>query len=276
MTLAFVAVYAVSAQEKPTPDEKAESVLLLDQALAHMQRMELREADSDRAVELVGRSLLNYGDSARANQNGTVWAFGKEGRPAAILELYQGTQAMAPWIHAVSLTGDHLIVMRTQTGTDWRPEKTQIKPVPFDKAPAPEDRETRRLRQVKELARCFSAHEYWDPDNSRFELRLLEQPVLRYQNAKEGIHDGAVFLLAHGTNPEVILLIEALGEKFDAARWHYSLARLGSAELHVEIDGREVWKQDRTPGIAGRPIDPYWIFSSPSEAAATPTPEPKK
>ena len=82
--------------------------------------------------------------------------------------------------------------------------------------------------------------------------------------------------MAHGNNPEVILLIEALGDKADAARWHYSLSRLGSAELRVEIDGKEVWRQDRTPGIVGRPIDPYWIFTSPSEAAAAPTPEPKK
>ena len=64
----------------------------------------------------------------------------------------------------------------------------------------------------------------------------------------------------------MILLIEALGEKLEAARWHYSLARLGSAELHVEIDGKEVWKRERTPGVVGKSSDPYWLFLSPIEA----------
>jgi hypothetical protein len=28
----------------------------------------------------------------------------------------------------------------------------------------------------------------------------------------------------------------------------------------VELDGKEVWKQERTPGIVGEPTDPYWMF----------------
>jgi hypothetical protein len=55
-------------------------------------------------------------------------------------------------------------------------------------------------------------------------------------------------------------LIEALGEKLPGARWHFSAARLGSAELHLQLDGKEVWERKRTPGVVGRPTDPYWLF----------------
>jgi hypothetical protein len=134
--------------------------------------------------------------------------------------------------------------------------------VAFPDATSPDDRQTARTRQLKDLARRLSAHEFWDPDNSRFELRLLVQPVLRYAEPDNKVHDGAAFVLAHGTNPEVLVLIEALGESLEKSRWHYSLARLGSAELHVAIDGKEVWKRDRTPGVVGRPTDPYWLFMS--------------
>ena len=48
-----------------------------------------------------------------------------------------------------------------------------------------------------------------------------------------GVVCGAAFILAHDTNPEIVLLIEALGEKVPGARWHFSAARLGSAELHL-------------------------------------------
>ena len=70
---------------------------------------------------------------------------------------------------------------------------------------------------------------------------------------------GAVFVLAHGTNPEVLIQIEAHADE-QPPRWRYSLARLGSAEMHVSLDSKEVWTQDRTPGIVGQPVDPYWLL----------------
>lgn len=259
-----VMVYGQEA-DKPTTDNDGESILA--KAKDHMGRFEMRMARGEEEIKLYPRPVLTYGDSARANKNGTLWAFGVSGRPLAILELYQGIGADTRWVHAVSLTGRSTITMKTPLAAAWTPAAIQIEPAAFDDAPAPLDREQRRISQLKELARRFTAHEFWDPENSRFELRLLAQPVHRYKDPQAGIHDGAVFILAHGTNPEVILLIEAIGPKPEAARWHYSLARLGSAELHVELDGKEVWKQGRTPGVVGLATDPYWLFLTPSEQA---------
>jgi hypothetical protein len=75
-------------------------------------------------------------------------------------------------------------------------------------------------------------------------------------------------------SPQVTTLaageLRQAGDSLDKARWHYSFARLGSAELHVELDGREVWKQERTPGVVGRPTDPYWLFMTPAETPLEP------
>jgi hypothetical protein len=115
---------------------------------------------------------------------------------------------------------------------------------------------------MKEISRRFEAHEYWDPNNSRFELRLLVQPIHRFRDESAKRVDGAVFVLAHGTNPEVLLQIEAHTDQ-QASRWKYSLVRLGSAELHVLLDGKEVWVEQRTPGVVGQPTDPYWLLVTP-------------
>jgi hypothetical protein len=263
LLLLALATAAVTAQEKTQSPRPDEGPRILKHAADHMQELQMRLAeDSNDVVELVDRPLLTYGDSARANKNGTLWAFGKSGRPLAVVELYQGLEPNARWVHAITLTGPQRIKMKTPAGTAWSPEKTQIEPTPFPGVAGPEVKEPLRLRQMKDLARRFAAHEFWNPDNSRFELRLLVQPVLRYRDPAKKIHDGAVFVLAHGTNPEVILLIEALGDSLEASRWHYSLARLGSAELHVALDGKEVWEQGRTPGVVGQPTDPYWLFFS--------------
>lgn len=258
----------VAAQDetKDKPDEERKA--RLRRVHEHMQKFVMRRANSQKDDNaLIDQPLLTYGDSARANENGTLWAWGKAGRPAAFLELYQGTGVNARWVHAVTLTASERVTMKTPLTTSWQPEKTQIEPTPFAGAAVPDEKETVRLRQIKDLSRRFTAHEFWDPDNSRFELRLLVQPVHRYRDAAAQIQDGAAFVLAHGTNPEVILLLEAIGKTPGESRWHYSLARLGSAELHVEIDGKEVWKRERAPGVVGRPTDPYWLFFSPVEAS---------
>ncbi len=285
----------IAAQESEAKPAADESQARLRRAAEHMKAFQMRLAESkeapsakpttkpkapsetndsakdsdakadDNIVELIDRPLLTYGDSARANENGTLWAFGKSGRPAAFLELFHRTGGKT-WTHAVTLTSGQLVVMTTSLHARWAPEKIQIEPTRLPGASPPHAKQAMRTRQMKELARRFTAHEFWNPENSRFELRLLVQPVHRYSDAKTGLHDGAVFILAHGTNPEVILLIEALGERLETARWHYSLARVGSAELHVELDGKEVWKRERTPGVVGKSSDPYWLFLSPVEA----------
>jgi hypothetical protein len=263
LLLLALATAAVAAQEKTQEPASDEGPKILKHAADHMQELQMRLAeDSDDPVELYDRPLLTYGDSARANKNGTLWAFGKSGRPLAVLELYQGLEPNARWVHAVTLTGRQRIKMKTPSGFTWSPDKTQIEPAPFKSVAGTEAKEPLRLRQMKDLARRFTAHEFWNPDNSRFELRLLVQPVLRYRDPAKKIHDGTVFVLAHGTNPEVILLIEAIGQKLEDPAGTYSLARLGSAELHVALDGAEIWEQGRTPGVVGQPTDPYWLFFS--------------
>lgn len=245
-------------------DEQGSLPDALQLAAEHMDLCEMRLAeDPQQVVPRRQNPLLTFGDAARQNRNGTLWAFG-EGRPAAFLELYQGTEPQAPWVHAVTLTGMQRVILKTPTSSFWRPATTQIEPTPVPDAPAPAEREPIRLRQMKEIARRFTAHEFWNPDNSRFELRLLVQPVHRYRDEAAGVLDGAAFVLAHGTNPEVILLIEAHGPDVARAQWRYALARIGSAEFHVELDGAEVWRRSRTPGVVGTPDDPYWLFVTPS------------
>ena len=258
---------AAPATSPRAAEDEGEGEDLVKQAAAHMSTMRMRRVDKSAAVELVDRSLLTYGDAARSNQNGSLWAFGKTGRPLAMVELYQGTEANPSWIHALTLTGTGRIALKTPVATEWQPETIQIKPAAIPRAGAPHDKETMRLRQMKMAARRFTGHEFWAPDNSRFELRLLVQPVHRYSDPEAGIQDGAVFVLAHGTNPETLLLIEALGKTVEESTWHYSLARLGSAELHIELDGVEVWQRERTPGVVGKPTDPYWLFWVPVKPA---------
>jgi hypothetical protein len=96
-----------------------------------------------------------------------------------------------------------------------------------------------RTLQLKQLARRFDAHQFWD--EQRYELRLLPQSLYRYEDEKAGILDGAIYALVHGTNPEVLLLIEAQASGDNAAQWKVAFGSLAAARCVVRLDGKEIW-----------------------------------
>ncbi len=255
VALTFVARADDDSPKKPEPSTTVKV------AHEHMTEINVRSLAKgrDAAVELLPNPLLTYGDATRNNEAGTLWAWGKSGRPVAFLELYRNVGKNEPWVHALTLTSPELIQLTGPNGNHWTPKKSHFALKDIPNAPEVGNKPAIRLRQMKEISRRFEAHEFWEPNNSRFEMRLLVQPVHRYQDEAAKLLDGAVFVLAHGTNPEVLIQIEADAIE-QPPRWRYSFARLGSAELHVLFDGQEVWTEPRTPNIVGQPVDPYWLF----------------
>ncbi|HEX5444589.1 MAG TPA: hypothetical protein VFW87_12195 [Pirellulales bacterium] len=213
------------------------------------------------ATKLIEEPLLRFNDTARFDLDGTVWGWG-EGRPAALMELYPKSDPPGVWVYVFTSLSAGPLDAKVAIGAqrwNWAPKTAGFVAQSFPKAPPPADKPALRLRQMKELARRLTAHEFWDPDNSRFELRLLAQPVHRYQDAAAGVADAAIFLLAHGTNPEVVAVIEATGDE-PARHWQCAFMRLGHAEMHVEIDGKEVWRKERLGPTSLQ--DPYWLTVS--------------
>lgn len=256
----------VLAADEESPDKEAEKQAL-EAAASHMMRMTMSRTDgAEGKIELVNQPLLAFGDSARLHNHGTLWAWQTKGRPVAFLELFQ-PQENDQWVHAASLSGPPNVSLEIPRVGRWQPKTTKFEPAALPEAPSPAAKEAARLRQLKDAARRFTGHEFWDPDRSRYELRLLVQPVHRYRDATAGVQDGAVFVFAHGTNPECLLLIEAAGESLESARWQYALLRSADAEVHAELDGREVWKCDRASHAGDGRANPYWVFVSPPDPA---------
>jgi hypothetical protein len=271
---AALSLQAAIADDPPAGAEESEtSASALKQAAAIASRFEVRPTDQpvgDQVVPPIERPLLLFGDDPRNLTRGILWGWGA-GRPVAVAELWRGRAADAPWAVSLTLSGEGLIAVNSDGKPKWQPAEKQIVFAPLADGPPPAAKEPARLRQIKEISRRFTAHEFWDPENSRFELRLLVQPVHRYSDAAAEIQDGALFVLAHGTNPEALLLVEAVGPTIEKARWQYGLVRTSNAETHVELDGKEVWTRPRVKGSATRPAHPYFVFSLPSEQAPTAT-----
>jgi hypothetical protein len=274
--VAALAICIAHAVEMPLPAATEDSSpAALQQAAAVAQRLAVRLSDAKDADEMISpieRPLLLFGDDPRNLTRGILWGWGT-GRPVAVAELWRGRAEGSPHAVSLTLTGSAHVNLTADGAAKWQPAETQVEFIPLPESPPVAAREAARLRQIKEISRRFTAHEFWDPENSRFELRLLVQPVHRYQDTEADIQDGALFVLAHGTNPEALLFIEAAGTTVEKARWQFGLVRSSNAELHAELDGKEVWTEPRVKGGSTRPAHPYFVFSLPP-ANHPPAPEP--
>jgi hypothetical protein len=206
--------------------------------------------------------LLYYGDPTRHNDRGSVWAWGHKGRPVALLEIFRGAALRSHWTFVISNTSGGKLRARYADAPWWdeNDSAAELKDIPG--VPAPAADVSLRQRQVKLLAQKFTGYEFWDPDNTRYELRLLKRPLYTYRDEASGLLEGGLFTLANGTNPEIMFFVEARVDPKSNSKpvWQYTVGRLAHAELHLEYDGKEVYTAPRGDRVAGSD-QPYWIGS---------------
>jgi hypothetical protein len=220
-------------------------------------RIASNESKPDSSVKFLTRPLLRYNDQTRNSGPGikgvldaTVWRLGESGRPKAIvtLEIYQVNEGNPLLTYEFVSLAPEKIEMQNLRGVSWLPHSTDLSMTKFDEAPQPADSPKVRLVQMRELARRFAAQEQLGAQ--KIDLRLLSQPVDRYDDPAGGIRDGAVFVFANGTNPEIGLLLEC-----SEMKWSYGLFRLAAAKLLAQLDGKSVLESTKPPGW---PVDaPY-------------------
>ena len=133
----------------------------------------------------------------------------------------------------------------------WHPRGPGIRPETIPGAPKPAASAAERLRQMRGLAREFKASV--DLEKGGTELRLLSQPLFRYESKS----DGAIFAFVMATDPEALLLIdERTGDGGPA--WHYSFARMSNHSLAAKRKDRIVWEAPVDPHDTD-PAKPYFV-----------------
>jgi hypothetical protein len=155
------------------------------------------------------------------------------------------------------------IVARQAGALVWQPQEPGVKFAPIPDAPPPADTPAQRLRQMKSLSEQFqSAMLGWKADSTdREELRLLPRPLYRYEPEAGQVMDGAVFAFVMGTDPESLLLIEAV-KRGDAATWEFAFARRTSGELEGRHREKVVWHAARYPDSRNS-ASPHFSIGSP-------------
>ena len=88
-------------------------------------------------------------------------------------------------------------------------------------------------------------------------LRRLGAPVYRYGDPLREPLDGAVFVFAQATDPELLLLLEARVEK-SGSQWQSALARQTMWVLEVHLDERPIWAVQKWDRATSHPRQTYF------------------
>ena len=199
------------------------------------------EGDSGEAV-LRPQSLMNWKNPVRTQSQGAmyVWFFG--GRPYALGSIftYEWNGRVNCRHELVSLAPEPLVA-RLDSEVVWSPRKPGLSWTRFETNVTPAGSKPRRLFQMRSLARQFTGTLTTD-ESVATELSFIPQPLLRYDDGEQNIIDGAIFSLAMGTDPEILLIVEAAraGDK-DGGFYRYSAARANYFQLDLKLNGKTIW-----------------------------------
>ncbi|MDM4016030.1 hypothetical protein U8335_03650 [Roseiconus lacunae] len=211
-------------------------------------RIDIKPIGSDqRAIELQPRAMLSWDNPVRIGRTeGDFFVWLQGNRPAFVGTIFsydypaslQVTRRVAMGFHTVNRQP---ATLHYQDRLLWNAPAIENEPIRLDLA-APRARRVHRLIQMRQIAAGVKASTLLDENPQ--DLRLLSKPVYRFELPESGaaesdVLDGAIFALVTGTDPELLLIVEALptSEGEEQFAWFVTPARFTDLPLQVAIEG---------------------------------------
>jgi hypothetical protein len=257
--LGFILVACLGSSFADDPvDDKSRAAAFLELAKSEAASYAFEDATGAH-LALRGEPVLAWSNPVVGSIYGDVFVWTSKGRPEVVGSFYKW---YSPFTHRtnefVSLATGPIVAVRDGDRV-WSPSRAGVELKPVPEAPTPADSPAARLRQMRALAAEFAARET-DRQNVDRDLRLLSQPIYRYEKTEGDLLDGALFAFALGTDPEALLVLE--DRVVDGApRWHYALARMNGIAMRTTFKGREVWSLPTLAfGATNVRSEPYTSF----------------
>lgn len=251
-----ILLLAPLGQVEVKPDAAAANKASLERIVADLSEYEFSAATKpSRKLALSKSPALRWNYPIRNVDDAALFLWLGKDRPEAlstVMSYRDGKRNLRRAYEFLSLSQDRLEASR-DGAIAWLPEKPGFTWQTLPKSPAPADTPAARKRQMHDLAARFLVA-VRSKDN-RYELRLLSQPLYRYQNAKADILDGCLFAFVEGTDPELILALESPA---DEPRWKFATGRLTRFQIEIQFDKR-VLSEFPEMIADGKPTDEYHI-----------------
>ncbi len=258
--ISTAAAPTVRAQPEPDSAAAAQADEFLQLARKDAARYRFRIGVGD-TRELAPREepLLKWSNPVVGEIHGSVFVWLDDGRPVVVAAMFKWYSPFTHMTHEFQSLATEPVSATFDAADVWACPDAGVEWKLVPEAAAPAASAGQRLVQMRRLADGFKG---WliEKGPTERDLRLLTQPLLRYEGPRAGVQDGGLFGLVVATDPELLLLLESRETK-DGPRWHYALARLNHQPMYARYRDAEVWRVD---AIKDRDIDahrsPYTKF----------------
>jgi hypothetical protein len=240
LTAVLSLVCVAAEQAAPSADEPGEVARareFLELAGREAAAYELRHAEGE--LERHKDPVLRWSNPVIGEIYGGIFLWTRRGRPEAVASIFKWYSPHTHMTHEFQSLSTKDLTATRDGGEFWRTSRG-VEPQPIPGAPAPARSRAGRLRQMRELARQFSAT--LNREDVVHSLRLLTQPLYRYGDGGDEWTDGALFGFVLGTDPDVLLLIEARPGADGGEAWHFAPARMHWRRVSMLHQDREVWQ----------------------------------
>src|SRR5262249_29826068 len=152
----------------------------------------LSAGDPKRTFKFHDDAVLRFSNPVSGTKDGALYLWTDHGRPQAIVKLF--TYDNKSFTHELLSLSEGKFVAERGDKVIWNPAEAGVTFRELPDAPKPAETAAERLRQMRSLAAKFgSAYTATHLDAKPFELRLLAQPIFRYETDDEARADGALF-----------------------------------------------------------------------------------
>jgi hypothetical protein len=262
-TLMVLAPLLGSAGFAPPESQKDEKAIVEEfRAFAKEEaaRYTCRLEGSDRPLRFHPESALSWTDPVVGGVYGDVFIWTAEGRPevvASIYRFYAQDPHRGDAFHSLSLGK---LAAEREGALVWSPARPGVEFKPIPGAPVPADSAAGRLRQMRALAKEFTSRQTTRAGVDSA-MRLLAQPIYRYEDTRGDLIDGSLFVFVHGGAPEIFLLIEARRTRDGAPEWRFGATRMHGIDLRLYHGGNLIWRAPEIPwSQITDPGEPFWGF----------------
>jgi hypothetical protein len=183
-------------------------------------------------------AVMRFSNPVGASKDGTNFLWSDRGRPQAIVKIY--TNDNNSFTHEWLSLSESTFVAERDGKVIWSPTEPGLAFRELPDAPKPAESAADRSRQMKTIAGKFSST-YTSKflDAKPHELRLLTQPLLRYETNDDSRNDGALFAFAQSTAPIGLLLIETRKTQ-EGQRYYYAFVSMVIGPVTARYGEKEI------------------------------------
>jgi hypothetical protein len=228
--------------------EKKEEEARREQQLLNMKRSAAQYVltstdDRKQRFKFHETAVMRFSNPVGASKDGTNFLWSDRGRPQAIVKIftYDNNNFIHEWLSLSECT----FVAERDGKVIWSPTEPGLAFRELPDAPKPAESAADRSRQMKTLAGKFSStYTAKFLDAKPHELRLLTQPLLRYETNDDSRNDGALFAFAQSTAPIGLLLIETR-KTHEGQRYHYAFVSMVIGPVTARYGEKEIFNLEK-------------------------------